>query len=118
MLKDVEILSSDEYEGRKTDTKGAEMARAYLNTRFKQIGLKPIPSLSGYEQPFTFRNNKGVEIQGKNMLAYIPGKDQQVIVISAHYDHVGVMNNEVYNGADDNASGLQHIIKRTSPITP
>lgn len=110
LLKDVEILSSDAYEGRKTGTKGAEMARAYLSTRFKQIGLKPIPSLVGYEQPFSFKNNKGVEIHGKNMLAYIPGKDQQVIVISAHYDHVGVMNGEVYNGADDNASGIAALL--------
>ena len=39
MLKDVEILASDAYEGRKTGTKGAEMARTYLTDRLKEIGL-------------------------------------------------------------------------------
>lgn len=111
LLKDVEVLSSDAYEGRKTGTKGAEMARTYISTRFKQIGLKPIPLLSGYEQVFSFRDNKGVEIFGKNMLACIPGKNEEIIVISAHYDHVGIMNNEVYNGADDNASGTAALLK-------
>ncbi|SHF35084.1 M20/M25/M40 family metallo-hydrolase [Pedobacter caeni] len=111
LLKDVEVLSSDAYQGRKTGTKGAEMTREYLSNRFKQIGLKPIPLLSGYEQLFSFKNNKGVEIYGKNMLAYIPGKNEQIIVISAHYDHVGVMDNEVYNGADDNASGVAALLQ-------
>ena len=38
LLKDVETLSSDVYEGRKTGTKGAEMARTYLTFRLKEIG--------------------------------------------------------------------------------
>lgn len=111
LLKDVEILSSDAYEGRKTGTKGAEMARTYIAGRFKQMGLKPIPMLSGYEQLFSFKNREGADINGKNMLAYIPGKDDKVIVISAHYDHVGVINKEIYNGADDNASGIAALLK-------
>ncbi|WP_225874730.1 M28 family peptidase [Pedobacter hiemivivus] len=111
LLKDVEILSSDSYEGRKTNTKGAEMARVYLADRLKSIGLTPFPQLAGYEQPFSFKNgNKGL-INGKNMIGYIEGKSDQVIVISAHYDHIGIINNQIYNGADDNASGVAALLK-------
>jgi len=111
LLKDVEVLSSDAYEGRKTGTKGAEMARTYIESRFKEIGVKTLPSLSNYEMPFTFKDNKGAAIQGKNLIAYVGGKTENAIVISAHYDHIGIINNEVYNGADDNASGVAALLK-------
>lgn len=111
LLKDVETLSSDRFEGRKTGTRGAEMAREYITGRFKEIGLKPIPSLPGYTQDFTFKDRSSSSITGKNMLAYIPGKSQEIIVISAHYDHVGIINEEIYNGADDNASGVAALLK-------
>lgn len=110
LLSDVEILSSDAYEGRKTGTKGGEMARTYLNKRFTEIGLKSFPVLERYEQPFSFETSKGI-VKGKNMIGYIEGKSEQVIVISAHYDHIGIINNEVYNGADDNASGIAALLK-------
>nr|WP_226904981.1 M28 family peptidase [Pedobacter schmidteae] len=116
LLADVEILSSDSYEGRKTGTKGGEMARAYLDKRFTTIGLKSFPQLQGYQQPFSFETSKGT-VQGKNMIGYIEGKSEQVIVISAHYDHIGIINNEVYNGADDNASGVAALLKFASYYT-
>lgn len=112
LLKDVEVLSSDAYEGRKTGTKGGEMARTYLIGRLKQIGLKPYPGFSSYEQAFEIKGrNGGAAIQGKNLISYIPGKTNNVIVISAHYDHIGVIKNEVYNGADDNASGVAGLLQ-------
>lgn len=110
LLTDVEILSSDSYEGRKTGTKGAEMARAYLNKRFTAIGLKSFNELPAYEQSFPLKSGKDL-VKGKNMIAYIEGKTDDVIVISAHYDHIGIINNEIYNGADDNASGVAALLK-------
>ncbi|RZK38456.1 MAG: DUF4910 domain-containing protein [Pedobacter sp.] len=111
LLKDVETLSSDAYEGRKTGTKGAEMARTYLKGRLTDIGLKPYPGSNSYEHPFEFKGRNGAVTQGKNLVAYIPGKTENVIVISAHYDHVGIINNEIYNGADDNASGVAGLLQ-------
>ncbi|RZK78675.1 MAG: M28 family peptidase [Pedobacter sp.] len=106
LLKDIEVLSSDSYQGRKTGTKGAEMSRAYLSGRFKEIGLKAFSSTPGFEQPFSFKRGTSAEVKGINMVGYIQGKTDNVIVISAHYDHLGVVKEEVYNGADDNASGV------------
>lgn len=105
LLKDVEILSSDEYEGRKSGTKGSEMSRAYLTKRLKEIGVTPLPSLGAYEQNFEIKGRNSVT-KGVNLVSYVKGKTDDVIVISAHYDHIGVIKNEVYNGADDNASGV------------
>ncbi len=112
LLKDVETLALDSYEGRKTGTKGAEMARTYLTGRLVEIGLKPYPGMKSYEQSFEIKGRNGAAaIEGKNLIAYIPGKTDNVIVISAHYDHVGVIKNEVYNGADDNASGVAGLLQ-------
>lgn len=111
LLKDVETLSSDAYEGRKTGTKGGEMARTYLTGRLKEIGLKPYPGRGGYEQSFEIKGRDGAVIQGKNLIAYIPGKTENVIVISAHYDHIGIIKDEIYNGADDNASGVAGLLQ-------
>lgn len=112
LLKDVEILASDAYEGRKTGTKGAEMARTYLTGRLKEIGLQPYPGKKNYEQSFEVKGRNGAAaIEGKNLIAYIPGKTDNVIVISAHYDHVGIIKNEIYNGADDNASGAAALLQ-------
>jgi len=112
LLKDVETLSLDTYEGRKTGTKGAEMARTYLTGRLVEIGLKPYPGMTSYEQSFEIKGRNGAAaIEGKNLIAYIPGKTDNIIVISAHYDHVGVIKNEVFNGADDNASGVAGLLQ-------
>lgn len=111
LLRDVEILSSDAYQGRKTGTKGAEMTRAYLKERFKAIGLASFAPSPEFEQPFLFSTDNETNLKGTNIIGYIPGKTDQVIVISAHYDHLGIIKNEIYNGADDNASGVAALLK-------
>jgi len=105
LLKDVEILSSDEYEGGKSGTKGSELARAYLVKRLKEIGVEAHPALGAYEQNFEIKGRNSVT-KGVNLISYVKGKSDDVIVVSAHYDHIGVIKEEVYNGADDNASGV------------
>lgn len=109
LLKDVEILSSDEYEGRKSGTKGSELSRAYLVKRLKEIGVEAHPNFGKYEQNFDIKGRNSVT-KGTNLISYVKGKSDNVIVISAHYDHIGIINNEIYNGADDNASGVAALL--------
>jgi Zn-dependent M28 family amino/carboxypeptidase len=105
LLKDTKTLSSDNFEGRKTGTKGGEMARNYIARRFRDIGIKSFPLLNSYQQTFSFSGIDDPKVSGKNLIGYIAGRSDKVIVISAHYDHLGVINGKIYNGADDNASG-------------
>jgi len=110
VLKDLKMLSSNEFEGRKTGTPGAEKARNFIIERFKKLGLRPFPSDTAYIQTFNFTNKQGSNINGKNVIGYIPGKIDEAIVISAHYDHLGIRADQVYNGADDNASGVAALL--------
>jgi Zn-dependent M28 family amino/carboxypeptidase len=106
LLEDVKTLSADTYQGRKTGTEGAALARTFLKERLSQLGLSSYAGLQDFEQPFKAKDRSGKSVDARNVIAYIPGKSSEIIVISGHYDHLGVINNEVYNGADDNASGV------------
>jgi Zn-dependent M28 family amino/carboxypeptidase len=111
LLSDVKELSSNAYQGRKTGTAGAEMARKYIIKRFTELGLQAYSSLPEYKQSFDFKDVQGKSLTGTNLVGYIPGKSKDVLVISAHYDHLGVINGEIFNGADDNASGVAALFK-------
>src|SRR5690606_27077750 len=52
-------------------------------------------------------SRRGTLPDSENILAFIKGseKPEEIIVISAHYDHVGIKNGQIYNGADDDGSG-------------
>jgi Zn-dependent M28 family amino/carboxypeptidase len=117
LMKDIQTLSSDMYEGRKTGTKGGEMAGTYITKRFKETGLKSFPLLNSYQQPFNFEGIDDPKITGKNIIGYIPGTSDKIIVISAHYDHLGVINGQIFNGADDNASGVAGMLKIAAYFT-
>lgn len=108
-IDDVRTLSADDMQGRAPGTPGSEKARAYILTRFAQIGLAPVGDR--FEQPFSFTKRDGSAVQGVNLVARIKGtQGGKAMVVSAHYDHLGVRNGEIYNGADDNASGVAGLL--------
>ncbi len=97
-------LAHDSMQGRRMGTRGSAIARALLVQRLTHAGL--VPMAPGFEQrfPVTLRDTSVHE--GVNVLAMVRGTDTgRVLVVSAHYDHLGVSGGVVYNGADDNASG-------------
>jgi len=109
LLERAKILSSENFEGRCTDTQGNAKARAYIISQFVALGVEGLEG--AYEQEFSFKY-KDESITGTNILAEIKGKKhpETYMVISAHYDHLGIQNNKVFNGADDNASGVSALI--------
>jgi Zn-dependent M28 family amino/carboxypeptidase len=112
LIKDIRTLSDNKFEGRKTGTRGNRMAQFYILDRFKQAGLQPFHGT--YEYPFYFMEGEK-RIMGTNLYGYIPGKTEDVIVITAHYDHLGTSSRQgqadsIYNGADDNASGAAALL--------
>lgn len=101
-LEDVRMLSADSMQGRGIGTEGSAEARLYILTRLRELKLEPVG------QAFTFKKKNGTEVSGVNLMARIAGTRPggKVIVITAHYDHLGVRDGQIYNGADDNASGV------------
>ncbi|MTI88658.1 MAG: M28 family peptidase [Balneolaceae bacterium] len=103
LVEDLRVLSSDEMEGRRTGTEGNRKAREYLVERFKQVGAEPFKG--EYTHPFTFENRSGEKLEAVNVIGQINGQTDSVIVITAHYDHLGVRDSLIFNGTDDDASG-------------
>jgi hypothetical protein len=106
-------LASDSLRGRLGGSDDARKAAEFIVKQYEAMGLQPFYS-SGYLQPFT-NNLLGMGRTYNNIVAWIPGSDpalrDEYIIIGAHYDHLGVKNGKVYNGADDNASGTVSIIE-------
>jgi hypothetical protein len=105
LLKHVEELASDMYEGRETATAGAAKAKNYIIAEFKKGGVQPLGK--AFEQAFPLpKKTEGA--QGENIIGYIKGSEKadEYIVLSAHYDHEGIKDGKIYNGADDDASGI------------
>ena len=132
------VLASDAFEGRMPGTPGGDKAAAYIAERFAAAGLDSMPG--GFLQPFKVdrsptplpapsvqlpagqrlfqeqMNNKGA-FTAHNIVAKVPGHvpDGRVVVVMAHYDHLGLCAPEgsadrVCNGAVDNASGVAAVI--------
>jgi hypothetical protein len=99
-------------QGREVGTPGAEKARRYLVERFRDAGIAPFGA--SYARGFELSRPAGgvSRLQGVNVIGQVEGtKDPgRFIAVTAHYDHVGVRNTQVYNGANDNASGAAALI--------
>ncbi|MBX7247467.1 MAG: M20/M25/M40 family metallo-hydrolase [Caulobacteraceae bacterium] len=108
LMDDLRVLSADDMEGRLAGSRGSIRARAYILNRFKQEGLRPLPG--GWLQTFEFSTRRAPDdvVRGTNIIGWVEGRrhPDQFIVVSAHYDHVGLRDGQIYNGADDNASGV------------
>ena len=107
---DFQRLASPDLEGRKTGSEGNRTARQLITERFAEGGLVALGER--YHIPFRF-TRQGVEQEGVNVVGLCRGTkstDARTIVVSAHYDHVGIRNGETYVGADDNASGTTALI--------
>lgn len=114
LMEDLRILSADDMEGRGTGTPGGERARNYVVSRLEALGVAP----AGFGRLQRFEGmgpspEGRVLYQGFNVLGMIPGTrvGDRYIVVSAHYDHVGTYGGQIYNGADDNASGVATMLE-------
>ncbi|MDR1898333.1 MAG: M20/M25/M40 family metallo-hydrolase, partial [Prevotellaceae bacterium] len=108
--KHVYTLADDSLKGRHSGSTYGHKAAEYIVNQWKEIGIPPYQS-DTYFQPF---NNNC-----KNIIGILHGNDStlknEYIIIGAHYDHLGFKLNNgdtiIYNGADDNASGVATLIE-------
>ena len=103
----VSVLSADQLTGRKAGTTGIEQAAIYLENE--------LHSYTNTDDIKVYRDSfKGSDFDASNVFSFIPGTDSklqdEVIIIGAHYDHIGKSKSEgvdtIANGANDNASGV------------
>lgn len=111
------IVASDEMEGRDTGSKGQKLAGEYLISQYKKNKIPFPKGAKSYYQniPAAFLNARNDENlpDSENIWAFIEGseKPNEIVVISAHYDHVGITDGEIYNGADDDGSGTVALLE-------
>ena len=131
LKRHLNILASDSLEGRETGEKGQKMAADYIMNHFKDIGIPPYNKKS-YYQKFRVKSNRHVckcedcdsdfikklfgknrHIKGENVLGYIEGGDlkEELIILTAHYDHLGKHDSLLFNGADDDGSGTVAVME-------
>ncbi len=109
IVNDIKYLAGNDCLGRKPGTVGHLKAYEYILNSMRVLGLDSLEN--SMVQTFAGTNINGTTI-GKNILGYVKGTQftQQYIVVTAHYDHLGVKTNGTYFGADDNASGVACLI--------
>jgi len=112
LLLDLQTLAADEMEGRAAGTEGNARARAYIISRYEEIGISPIGESFESRFEYSSRRSPGKVLNGINIVGRIEGTSdsERVMVLSAHYDHMGMRNGQIWNGADDNASGVSAML--------
>jgi hypothetical protein len=103
LIRHLAMLTSPATEGRETGTPGNKRAQDYIVQQFDSLQLKKAGD--SFLQAFPLQ--KDSSMTGHNIAGIIPGAQYPgtYIVITAHYDHLGIRNGNIYYGADDNASG-------------
>ena len=110
LRSEVSTLASPAFAGRRGD--GGRKTAEHLVAQFRALGLEPLFDPT-YEQPIP--DAAPGQDQGRNVGARLVGSDplrrDEWIILSAHYDHLGVRGGVLYPGADDNASGVAMMLE-------
>lgn len=133
--QDIFFLANDALKGRETGTPEELKAAAYIEGRFKDVGLEPKGLMNTYFQTFTFKPKTDPHAQvkfvdgdstitGTNVLGYLDNGAAHTIIIGAHYDHLGMggegslyaAGEAIHNGADDNASGVAILLQLATEL--
>ena len=102
----VTFLADDMNAGRGSGTLGIQAAGQYIVSHFREAGL--LPWMWNYTQSFQYRDTTIM----RNVIGWVPSvaPSDDYVLVCAHYDHLGTINGTIYNGADDNASGVAALI--------
>lgn len=130
----ISFLASDALEGRQAGHRGGRIAAEYIASQLRIIGVPPFRET--YFQHFEAYKPDGRKrysvntdsiakwkvggvfnkIDLQNVFGFIEGKKRtEFVIVGAHYDHLGigeaVNGDSIYNGADDNASGVSAVLQ-------
>lgn len=117
LAADIEYLASDELAARASGTAGDEATLAVIEERFRCLGLTAAMPADQMRQPFVTSAGD----QTANVIGLLPGSDpalaSEVIVLGAHHDHLGPVDGMIFNGANDNASGVAAVLAIARSMT-
>jgi Zn-dependent M28 family amino/carboxypeptidase len=122
----IETLAADSLKGRLTGSTGEKIAADFIANELSKSGAIPMTGDHSFFVPYTHATDTG-NIYTRNVVAMLPGKSkaQEVIIFSAHFDHIGTKNTNperkefkflniagdtIYNGANDDASGISAVL--------
>ncbi|MGC2694211.1 MAG: M20/M25/M40 family metallo-hydrolase [Candidatus Angelobacter sp.] len=120
---EMEFLASDAMQGRGSGSHDELLAATYLASELRQIGIEPAGDNGGYIQnvsgEFNFFREGKKQWNTRNVIGMIKGRDEkrkdEVILLTAHMDHLGIReavnSDNIYNGADDDASGCVAVLQ-------
>lgn len=134
LRREVEFLSAPSFGGRASGTRGATEAAFWISRHYASIGLMPfdgswsrsfrLPAEGGTGGTRATSGTGGTHggsalknddegcrgAVGRNIIGFLPGKNtsgkDKYVIIAAHYDSHGVIDGNLYPGADSNASGV------------
>lgn len=125
-IEDIKALASPLMEGRRAGTTGETRASLYLIKQLQLLNLQELGE-TGYFQLFTippmderfirgralFRpSSQGLKMPSCNILAGLEGKNKdEKIILSAHFDHLGIFDSKLHAGANDNAAGVGCVLE-------
>ncbi len=119
---DVSFLASDLLEGRDTPSRGLDIAGEYLASQFRRFGLEPAADNNDFFESVVVRPEDPNSPKSRNVAAVLRGSDPKLkdeyVIVSSHYDHVGVVKEPkegqtdlIFNGANDDASGTASVLE-------
>jgi hypothetical protein len=120
---EMEFLASDALQGRGSGTHDELVAAVYLASELRRLGIEPAGDGGGYLQDVStqrrLRDGSTTPWSTRNAIGILRGRDpklkNQVILLSAHLDHLGVVKSadgdSIYHGADDDASGCVAVLQ-------
>jgi Zn-dependent M28 family amino/carboxypeptidase len=106
-------FASNKFKGRKTGEPGQKLAANYLKTFYINHNIASPYGGEDYYQSIPTSHLKPNLKPSENVVAFIKGteKPDEIVVISAHYDHLGNPKGDIYYGADDDGSGTVAILE-------
>ncbi|MCM4167499.1 peptidase M20 [Arenibacter sp. H213] len=129
LLYNLKVISHDSMQGRFFGTEGNYKTQHYIAEQFAALGIAPAFASGSIQNfPYTFKgkfrhriypvanpsldysNVPDTTVTGGNVVTMIKGESERAIVITAHLDHLGVRDGEIFNGADDDASGTAALL--------
>lgn len=109
------VIASEEFEGRATGEEGQKKAAAYIRDFYKKNKIaSPVSEhVKDHFQHIPAGTFPRIKKDTENVMAFIEGseKPDEILIISAHYDHEGIKNGQIYFGADDDGSGTVAVME-------